>query len=188
MTSMNSGHLVDDVWRSPTNLKELEKHGLLISVLSQRRFVLMTTPPCPKHILVCDDQDDILDMLSHTLTIAGHTVSTAHDHGEFMERFHKHKPELILLDIYLPEHDGFWIAEHLPCNHRIPIIFMTAHDRPVYRLCAPMVGAEDYVSKPFDPGVLLGRIERVLHPNPRSSTRFLEAICDEHATDPKLHA
>jgi two-component system OmpR family response regulator len=80
---------------------------------------------------------------------------------------------------YLPEHDGFWIAEHLPCSQRIPIIFITAHDRPVYRLCAPIVGAQDYIAKPFDPNVLLLRIEKALYPAAKSSSRFLEAIGGE---------
>jgi DNA-binding response OmpR family regulator len=137
----------------------------------------MTTTLNTKTILVCDDEDDILDMMAHALKRAGYAVSTAHEHREFMERFHEQKPDLIILDLYMPEHDGFWIAEHLPCRQRIPIIFITAHDRPLYRLCAPIVGAEDYIAKPFDLDVLLTRIERALNLKSRpSSTRFLEAI------------
>jgi DNA-binding response OmpR family regulator len=160
------------------NLKDFEKHGLLWQCLPEKRCS-MTTCVRSKHILICDDQDDILEMLSHALNGAGYTVSSAHEHREFMEKFREQKPDLIVLDVHMPEHDGFWIAEHLPCNHRIPIIFITAHDRPVYRLCAPIVGAEDYIAKPLDPEVLLTRIYRALRPNPRPSTRFLEAIGDE---------
>jgi DNA-binding response OmpR family regulator len=130
-----------------------------------------------KRILVCDDDDDILDMLSHLLNGVGYIVSTAHGHKEFMERFDESRPDLILLDVRMPERDGFWIAEQLQSVERVPIIFITAHDRPVYRLCAPIVGAADYLAKPIDPDVLLARIEKALHPNhPRSSSRFLEAL------------
>jgi len=137
----------------------------------------MTACTATKRILICDDEDDILEMLAHLLNEAGYSVSTAHEHKEFMTRFHEAKPDLILLDVYMPEHDGFWIAEQLQGIRRVPIIFITAHDRHVYRLCAPIVGAADYLAKPLDPDVLLNRIEKALSHTPRtSSTRFLEGI------------
>jgi CheY-like chemotaxis protein len=66
----------------------------------------MSTCVAARHILVCDDQDDILEMVSHVLNNVGYVVSRAHDYKEFMQRFHEQKPDLIVLDIYLPEHDG----------------------------------------------------------------------------------
>lgn len=148
----------------------------------------MTTRGGLKRILICDDQDDILEMLSHSLCSVGYTVSLAPGFREFMERFCEQTPDLILLDIYMPEHDGFWIVDHLPCNHCIPIIFMTAHDRPVYRLCAPMVGAASYIVKPFEPHELLVRIETALRPTPRlGSTQFLAAISETYSPNASRH-
>lgn len=138
----------------------------------------MTACTAAKRILICDDDDDILDMLQHLLNGAGYTVATAHEHKEFMKSFHETKPDLVLLDVRMPERDGFWIAEQLQLTDRVPIIFITAHDRPVYRMCAPIVGAADYLAKPIDPDVLLDRIDKALHPCPRSSSRFLEALGD----------
>lgn len=139
----------------------------------------MTTLTAAKHILVCDDDDDILEMVEHILNRAGYSVAKAHRYSEFMDRFHETKPDLILLDVQMPEHDGFWIAERLPGSERIPIIFITAHDRPIYRLCAPIVGAEDYVAKPFEPEDLLARIEKALHPRRKlSSRRFFDVLGD----------
>jgi DNA-binding response OmpR family regulator len=137
----------------------------------------MPTCTLAKHILICDDEEDILEMLSLLLSNAGYAVSTARGHKEFMTKFHEHLPDLILMDVQMPEHDGFWIAERLPGHKRIPIIFITAHDRPVYRLYAPMVGAEDYLSKPFEPRQLLSRLESALQPQKRnSSKRFLDDL------------
>jgi DNA-binding response OmpR family regulator len=140
----------------------------------------MATCTAAKRILVCDDDKDILDLLSHILTQAGYTVATAGEHKSFMQRFNEAKPDLILLDVRMPEKDGFSIAEQIQGDYRGPIIFITAHDRPVYRMCVPIVGATDYLPKPIDPEVLLARIEHALHPqpHPRSSSRFLEALGD----------
>jgi len=139
----------------------------------------MTTCVAAKRILVCDDEDDILDMLAHLLNMTGYAVSTAHDHKEFMAKFHEAKPDLVLLDVRMPEHDGFWIAERLQDMERVPIIFITAHDRPVYRMCAPIVGAVDYLAKPIDPDILLARIDKALNaPRTTSSGRFLESFCE----------
>ena len=137
----------------------------------------MSTCTIAKRILICDDEEDILEMLTLLLSNAGYEVATARGHKEFMVKFHEQQPDLILMDVQMPEHDGFWIAERLPGRKRIPIIFITAHDRPVYRLYAPMVGAEDYLSKPFEPQMLLSRLESALQPQKKtSSRRFLDEL------------
>jgi len=155
-----------------SNLTSVFNHGLV--TLEE---IQMTTLTATKHILVCDDDSDILELLNCLLVNAGYSVAVAHEHHEFMQRFHETKPDLILMDVHMPEHDGFWIAERLPTNERIPIIFITAHDRPVYRVCAPIVGAEDYIAKPFAPEDLLARIKKALQPTKRVSVRhFLDDL------------
>jgi DNA-binding response OmpR family regulator len=131
-----------------------------------------------KRILVCDDDADIAGMLSQLLTDAGYDVSTASGHDEFFKKFAIARPDLILLDVRMPEHDGFWIAEELQrLENKAPIVFVTAHNRSVYRLCAPVAGAVDFIVKPFEPDLLLQKIQNILKPNSASSSWFLNATC-----------
>ena len=135
----------------------------------------MSTEPekAPKRILVCDDDADIVLLLATILEDAGYQVETASGHREFSAKFDPTSPpNLILMDVRMPERDGFSIAENL--GGRVPIIFVTAHDRPVYRLYAPIAGGIDYITKPFEPEDLLKRIEKALRVDPRKSNWFLQ--------------
>jgi two-component system response regulator AdeR len=126
-----------------------------------------------KRILVCDDDPDIVMLIETILKDAGYDVDTANGHREFSQKFDPTAPpNLILMDVRMPERDGFSIAENL--GGRVPIIFVTAHDRPVYRLYAPIAGGTDYVTKPFDPEDLLRRIEQALRVDPKKSNWFLQ--------------
>ena len=72
-------------------------------------------------------------------------------------------PDLLILDVHLPEKDGFWVAENLQnLGVAIPIIFLTGDTRWAYRVYAPFVGPVEYLIKPFDPQVLLNKIKQVL--------------------------
>ena len=116
-----------------------------------------------KKILICDDDQDTLDALSVLLRNAGYEVLTAHEHNELSAKMRDSDPDLILLDVRMPERDGFWIAEGLQVLGRsIPIILMTAYDRMIYRLYAPFVGCVEYLVKPIDPRVLLSKINHTL--------------------------
>jgi DNA-binding response OmpR family regulator len=132
-----------------------------------------------KKILVCDDDSDIAGLLAHLLTEAGYEVSTASGHDEFFKKFSALRPDLIMLDIRMPEHDGFWIADELQrLDNKAPILFCTAHNRSVYRMCAPIAGAVDFIVKPFDPDALVARIRQILKPHSaESSSWFLSATC-----------
>ena len=131
----------------------------------------------PKSILICDDNDEILELCSVILNKAGYQVQTASGHAEFSQKFDPTAPpHLIILDVQMPEHDGFWIAENLGSGVRVPIIFVTGHDRPVYRLYAPIAGAADYITKPFDPDELLLRVETALKVLPKASSALMQAV------------
>jgi DNA-binding response OmpR family regulator len=126
-------------------------------------MTLFNAPARPRKIMVVDDDSDILDFVTRLLSDAGHTVVAAHGHAEFQTVFNASTlPDLILLDIRMPEHDGFWIAEYVKSKFDIPIIFMTAHHHPKYQLYAPMAGAAAYILKPFEPDLLLSTIDKVL--------------------------
>lgn len=78
-------------------------------------------------LLVCDDDHDICDMLDVVFADRGFRVFVAHDAGEVMEGIEKTNPDCLIIDLHLPDHDGFWIAEQLRAsNIEIPIIFITA--------------------------------------------------------------
>ena len=118
-----------------------------------------------KTIFVCDDDQEVLDSVSLLLQSAGYRVLTAHEHKEFMAKLQEATPDLVLLDVRMPERDGYWIAEGLQVlGTKIPIIFMTGYDSMIYRLYAPFVGAVQYFVKPIDPPKLLGKIDQLLKP------------------------
>lgn len=128
-------------------------------------------------VLVCDDNPDILELCATILSGAGYTVQTASGYAEFQTKFDPTAPpHVLILDVHMPEHDGFWIAENLGSGVRVPIIFVTGHDRPVYRLYAPIVGAFDYLTKPFEPEQLLERVANALKIQPKPSSALMPAV------------
>src|SRR4051812_9425421 len=135
-----------------------------------------------KKILICDDDADILDLITCLLTNEGYEVKSATAHDEFFAKYKHYKPDLILLDIRMPEHDGFWIADELQLlKNKAPIIFVSAHNRSVYRLCAPVAGAIDFIVKPFEPDLLLARVRSALKLSDASASWFLYATCHQPA-------
>ena len=112
-----------------------------------------------KTILLCDDTSDIREALGVMLRQEGYSVLLACDAGDCMTQLASAEPDLLLLDVRMPDHDGFWVAEMLQdTRRRIPIIFITAYDRPLYRVYAPLIGAAYYLIKPVRPEVLLETI------------------------------
>src|ERR1700742_4134224 len=92
-----------------------------------------------KRILVVDDDPDILDMVVTILKSDEYDVIAAKNYAEFLTAFEQSPiPNLVLLDVRMPMRDGFGIAEEIRSKFDIPIIFMTAHDCPKYRLYAPI--------------------------------------------------
>jgi two-component system alkaline phosphatase synthesis response regulator PhoP len=122
-----------------------------------------------KKILVVDDEPDILGMVARILSDSGYAVTTATGHKEFMSSFNDVLPDLVVIDVRLPEHDGFWIAERVKSTYDIPIIFMTARHRPMYHLYAPIAGAASYINKPFEPELLLNEVKKALTAPERKS-------------------
>ena len=116
-----------------------------------------------KTICICDDDQAVLDATSALLEQAGYRVLVAHEHRELESAMRDTKPDLLILDVRMPERDGFWVAEGLHAlGNTIPIIFMTGYDRWIYRLYAPFVGSVQYLTKPVPPNVLLQKIEKAL--------------------------
>lgn len=114
------------------------------------------------HILVVDDHKDIRDLVSRFLSQHGFRVTTAPD-GKFMRRvLSDHKIDLVVLDLMLPGEDGLTLCRDLRAKSSTPVIMLTAMGEETDRIIGLEMGADDYVSKPFNPRELLARIKAVL--------------------------
>lgn len=116
-----------------------------------------------KNILIIEDDRTILEGLEDTFKFHGFEVSTALNGMDGLNLFEKKEPDLIILDIMLPEHDGFEICKKIrKQNKRIPIIILTAKSQESDKLLGFELGADDYVTKPFSIKELLARVNAVL--------------------------
>ncbi len=118
-----------------------------------------------KKILVVDDEKDILTILYKRLSSAGYEVFRASDGKTVFDRIKETNPDLILLDIIMPELDGFYVKAKLnedALTRHIPTIFLTARDSVTDKVNGLSLGADDYITKPFDSAELLARIESAL--------------------------
>jgi two-component system phosphate regulon response regulator PhoB len=118
-----------------------------------------------KKILVIEDEKDILFLLEYNLKQEGFTVFTVDDGKDAISSVIKFKPDLILLDIMLPNLDGKEILKRLKLDtkyNQIPVIMLTAKSADTDVVSALEIGADDYVTKPFSPAVLIARIRNIL--------------------------
>jgi two-component system OmpR family response regulator len=114
------------------------------------------------HVLLVDDDKAILELVGDFLASYDYTVSMAASGAE-MEQVLKASPcDLVVLDLKLPDQDGLVLARRLRASSKIPIIMLTALGSDVDRIVGLEVGADDYLSKPFNPRELLARIRAVL--------------------------
>lgn len=124
-------------------------------------------------ILVVDDDPDIRDMLNEYLSKQGYRVLEAEDGESMRELLVNQLPNVVLLDINLPGEDGLSLARYLRERYQLGIIMITGAGDVVDRIVGLEVGADDYVSKPFDLRELLARIKSVLRritPSPSTTT------------------
>jgi len=116
----------------------------------------------PHKILVVDDEPSIRTLLKSTLTRAGYAVIEAATAREAVSAAQIDKPDLVLLDLGLPDRDGLEIIGRLRGDGGLPIIVVSAREDSEQKIAALDLGAEDYVSKPFDTEELLARIRATL--------------------------
>lgn len=119
-------------------------------------------------ILVVDDEQDILELIRHTLNKEGYEVHVAANGQQAVEKAKKIKPSLILMDVMMPVMDGMEACRQLkedPETSTLPIIFLTARSEEFAELAGFEAGADDYISKPIRSRVLLSRIRAILRRN-----------------------
>jgi two-component system, OmpR family, response regulator VicR len=112
-----------------------------------------------KRILVVDDEKPIADILKFNLQKEGYDVYCAYDGMEALEKVEEVQPELILLDIMLPQKDGMEVCREVRKKYDMPIIMLTAKDSEIDKVLGLELGADDYVTKPFSTRELLARVK-----------------------------
>jgi len=114
------------------------------------------------HILLVDDEMALRESLTYTLQREGFTVSTAENGQAAIKQFHKHVPDIILLDLMLPEVDGMEVCWRIRAFSDVPIVMLTAKDQDIDKVRGLEAGADDYVTKPFNTRELVARIRAAL--------------------------
>jgi DNA-binding response OmpR family regulator len=137
-------------------------------------------------ILVVDDEPDAVDLVQFNLTNAGYEVLSAADGPEALEKARAFCPDLILLDVMLPEIDGLEVCKLLrrdPATSGIPVIMLTAKAAEIDRVLGLELGADDYVTKPYSPRELVLRVKNLLRRrqaegNPADRMNFGDLVID----------
>jgi DNA-binding response OmpR family regulator len=114
-------------------------------------------------VLIAEDDRDFGNILAQYITISGFEVRLARDGKEAWEHYTGDKPDICVLDVMMPEMDGFTLAEKIKDDRPdIPVIFLTARSLKEDIVKGLKIGADDYITKPFDPDVLILRINNIL--------------------------
>ncbi|MCH7510891.1 MAG: response regulator transcription factor [Chloroflexi bacterium] len=113
-------------------------------------------------ILVVDDEKNIVQLARLYLNKEGFRVEAAYDGAQALEKARSLRPDLIVLDIMMPEPDGLEVCRELRKTSNVPIILLTARDDDIDRIVGLELGADDYVTKPFNPRELVARVKAVL--------------------------
>jgi two-component system, OmpR family, response regulator len=114
-------------------------------------------------LMVVDDEPTVRELLSATLRFAGFAVTSAATGAAALDEARRQPPDLVLLDVMLPDMDGFEVVRRLrAAGGRVPVLFLTARDAPADKVHGLTLGGDDYVTKPFDLEELIARIRAVL--------------------------
>lgn len=123
-------------------------------------------------ILIVEDEESISNLIKISLTQVGYSCHTAYDGEIALDKINNNKYDLILLDIMLPKVDGFEIMNYIK-ELKIPVIFITAVSNIDNKVKGLKLGADDYITKPFDIQELLARVEVVLRRNNKTSNKIV---------------
>ena len=124
----------------------------------------------PLKILIADDEENIRRILETRLRMQGYEVAAAVNGAEALELFRGFGPDLVVLDVMMPELDGFAVTERIRAQSEVPIILLTALGDVADRITGLQLGADDYMVKPFSPKELEARIRCVLRRASSSAT------------------
>ncbi|MFB4292176.1 response regulator transcription factor [Nonomuraea sp. ATR24] len=122
----------------------------------------MTPEEDAERLLVVDDEATVRELLAATLRFAGFRVTSVATGTEAVAAAGAEPPDLVLLDVMLPDMDGFEVVRRLRERRPVPVLFLTARDRQADKVTGLSLGADDYVTKPFDLEELIARIRAIL--------------------------
>ncbi len=128
--------------------------------------------PDKKLIGIVDDEPDILELVSISLNKAGYQVKSYENAEDFLDELPKNKFDLLILDIMLPDYDGFELCKLVKNNkdyQDIPIIMLSAKSTEMEKVFGLEIGADDYVTKPFSPRELVARVKVIMRREDKSS-------------------
>lgn len=126
-----------------------------------------------KHILIIEDDRGLNRGISFTMEKEGFAVSSAHSVGEGEERLQEATPDLIILDVNLPDGSGFDLCQRIRASSQVPIIFLTAKDMELDMVMGFEMGGDDYITKPFSLMVLKARVNALLRRSQATQPREL---------------
>ena len=152
---------------------------------------LRATVPAMARVLVVEDDRDIADSLELFLRSDGHRTERAHDGRRALELVQNARPDLVLLDLGLPELDGLEVLKAIRARSDLPVIVVTARREEVDELLGLGLGADDYVTKPFAPRSLLARVKAVLRravaaPSPTDVTTIGPLVVDRYRVEARV--
>lgn len=133
-------------------------------------------------ILIVDDDVHICELLRLYIAKEGFSTIIAHDGKRAIELFESQSPDLVLLDIMLPEKDGWQVCKDIRKNSKVPIIMLTAKGETFDKVLGFELGADDYITKPFDTRELVYRIKAVLRRSLDGNTQTLKMVKYDNLT------
>ena len=121
-----------------------------------------TSPAAPAKILIVEDEPRLAAVLRDYLAAAGMVSEWVDDGGQVIDAFARYQPDLVLLDLMLPQRDGVDLCRELRASSDVPVIMVTARVEEIDRLLGLEIGADDYICKPFSPREVIARVRAVL--------------------------
>jgi two-component system OmpR family response regulator len=141
-----------------------------------------------QHLLVVDDEDNLRSMLAAALQHHGFAVTTASNGREALDVIPLARPDLVLLDVMMPDLDGFEVCRRLRADgDRTPVLFLTARDSTEDKVRGLTLGGDDYVQKPFSLDELVARAEAVLRQTAESGAASVVHECADLVMDDDAH-
>lgn len=113
-------------------------------------------------LLIADDHKQITSILKEYAEKEGYQVILAANGNQALSLFHEHSPDLLLLDVMMPEKDGFEVCKEIRKASNVPIIMVTARSEEFERIMGLDIGADDYIVKPFMPSEVMARVRAIL--------------------------
>ncbi len=135
-------------------------------------------------ILVVDDEANIIELATMYLEQEGYRVVSARDGLAALDKVKAERPALVVLDLMLPKLDGWQVCRRIRSESDVPIIMLTARDDDVDKIVGLELGADDYVTKPFNPRELVARIKAILRrteprrPTPDGTIKIADLVID----------